>query len=153
MKEREQKSKDQGFVSNFFGGQEALNREKAAQDARQMRMRTTLTVTETGDMSLREQRALEMIHHMLNRYFSIIRRKICDQAAKAIMAGLVNKLKDSLSNTLVTKLYRNHDVLQLLQETEEIRSRRKQLVGMKDALEHCLNILDEAHSMGARITL
>merc|ERR1719460_2389662 len=30
-KEREQKSKDQGFVSNFFGGQDALNRSKAQQ--------------------------------------------------------------------------------------------------------------------------
>eukprot|EP00658_Telonema_sp_P-2_P035305 TRINITY_DN2569_c0_g1_i5.p1 TRINITY_DN2569_c0_g1~~TRINITY_DN2569_c0_g1_i5.p1 ORF type:complete len:872 (+),score=206.41 TRINITY_DN2569_c0_g1_i5:85-2700(+) len=153
MKNREEQSKSQGFASNFFSGQDALNREKRARDAQDMKMRNHLTVTETGDMSVREQRGLELIHHMLERYFSVIRRKICDQTSKAIMSGLVNRMKDELAKTLVRKLYRDNSVLDMLKETEDVRLRRGQLKQMKDALEGCLNILDQAHSMGARISL
>ena len=54
-------------------------------------------------MSDKERIETEVIARLLSSYYDIIRIKIQDSVPKAIMLMLVNKVKDEILETFVTK--------------------------------------------------
>jgi len=105
------------------------------------------------DWTPKERRGVEMIKVLLDVYFGIVRRKVCDQVPKAIMALLVNPMKEQLHGHLVAELYKDEKFEYLLQETVEVVERRKLLKEMHSKLTHALALLDEVHEVGSNIVL
>lgn len=59
------------------------------------------------------------------------------------MYFLVNHVRDSLQNELVAELYREGEMGQLLQEADDIASRRQTCIEMKELLGKALEIVNE----------
>lgn len=66
-----------------------------------------------------------------------------DLVPKTIMHFLVNNFKNSLQNELVTQLYKEQMMADLMRETEDVASRRKQCKDMKELLRRAIDIVNE----------
>jgi len=64
---------------------------------------------------------------LLKSYYNIVRKNVEDFIPKAIMHFLVNHTKRALHNYLITKLYRDDLLEDLLKEPDEITIKRKQI--------------------------
>ncbi len=67
---------------------------------------------------------------LIKSYFYIVRKSIQDSVPKAIMHFLVNFVKDNLQSQLVSSLYKQEQIDQLLSESEHIGQRRKEAAEM-----------------------
>lgn len=102
---------------------------------------TTATDNDPTEMSStlteREQLECELIKRLIISYFGIVREMIQDQVPKAIMYHLVNHCKETIHNRLVTELYKDAIMDELLQEDETLAQERQNC-------EHLLNTYKEA---------
>lgn len=76
---------------------------------------------------------LTLVHFpekLIRSYFMIIRKSIQDAVPKAIMHFLVNHVQDNIQSELVSQLYKKEEIERLLQESEAITSRRKEVTEM-----------------------
>eukprot|EP00977_Amphora_coffeiformis_P024372 scaffold15653_cov143-Amphora_coffeaeformis.AAC.4 len=78
-----------------------------------------------------------------SQYFDIVRKNFTDMVPKTIMYFLVNHVRDSLQNELVSELYREAEVGTLLQEAEDVAARRQTCMEMKDLLGKAMEIVNE----------
>jgi len=137
-----------GFFVQFFGPPEEP---KGGMQG----MVDSWTATRTGskEWTERERRGVDMIKVLLDVYFGIVRRKICDQVPKIIMARLVNPMRDQLHGHLVASLYKEDKFEDLLQETVEVVERRKLLKEMLKKLEHANELLETVTEVGQHVVL
>jgi dynamin 1-like protein len=91
----------------------------------------------------REQVEMEVIKYLIESYFSVVQKTFIDMVPKTIMCFLVNYVRESLQNELVSELYRDAEVGQLMQEAEDIAERRQSCVDMKNLLSKALDIVNE----------
>ena len=66
-----------------------------------------------------------------------------DLVPKTIMHFLVNNFKEALQNELVTQLYKEQVMTDLMRETDDIASRRKAYKEMKELLRRAVEIVNE----------
>lgn len=97
----------------------------------------------------RERVEMEVIKSLIESYFSIVRKNYIDLVPKTVMYFLVNHVRDSLQNELVSELYRDAEVGTLMQEAEDIASRRQTCIEMKDLLQKALEIVNEVRDFNA----
>ncbi|RCV28776.1 hypothetical protein SETIT_5G430200v2 [Setaria italica] len=92
-----------------------------------------------------EQEALEIAitKLLLKSYYNIVRKNVEDFIPKAIMHFLVNHTKRALHNYLITKLYREDLLEDLLKEPDEITIKRKQIRENLKVLQQAYKTLDE----------
>ena len=67
---------------------------------------------------------------LIHSYFDIVKREMIDTGPKAILLTLVNHSKESLQRELLQELYKPDVLEDLLQESELVVSRRKEVVSM-----------------------
>lgn len=67
---------------------------------------------------------------LIKSYFLIIRKNIQDAVPKSIMHFLVNFVQDHIQSELVSQLYKREEIERLLQESEAITTRRKEVTEM-----------------------
>lgn len=146
--DRAQRSKDQGFLKTFFANQQ----KSSGAPAGKMKVEEHLSVSSEG-ITVREQRGLDLLKGMLEVYFSIIRRKVCDQVPKAVMAMLVNRLKDQLYGVLVAKLYSSERIEHLLKETDEVVNQRRHMREVHSMLSKAMEALDEVQGIGTKVVM
>jgi len=91
----------------------------------------------------RERVETEIIKSLIESYFSIVRKNYIDSVPKTIMYFLVNHVKDELQNELVSELYREAEIGNLMREADDIAQRRRTCVEMKELLEKALEIVNE----------
>eukprot|EP00586_Coscinodiscus_wailesii_P012910 CAMPEP_0172496952 /NCGR_PEP_ID=MMETSP1066-20121228/94707_1 /TAXON_ID=671091 /ORGANISM="Coscinodiscus wailesii, Strain CCMP2513" /LENGTH=741 /DNA_ID=CAMNT_0013269509 /DNA_START=71 /DNA_END=2296 /DNA_ORIENTATION=- len=91
----------------------------------------------------REKIETEIIKSLIESYFSIVRKNFNDMVPKTIMYFLVNHARDSMQNELVTELYRDNLVVDLMKEADDIAQRRKTCREMKDLLGKAMEIVNE----------
>jgi dynamin 1-like protein len=91
----------------------------------------------------RDQVEMDVIKSLVDSYFGIIRKNFIDMTPKVIMYMLVNHARETLQNELVTELYRDAEIGQLLQEAEDIAVRRQTCNEMKELLGRALDIVNE----------
>lgn len=98
-----------------------------------------------ADIPITEKEKIEMeiIKTLVGSYFDIVRKNFTDMVPKTIMYFLVNHVRDSLQNELVSELYREAEVGTLLQEADDVASRRQTCMEMKDLLGKALEIVNE----------
>jgi hypothetical protein len=65
------------------------------------------------------------------------------------MYFLVNHVRDSLQNELVSELYREAEMGQLLQEADDIASRRQTCIEMKELLGKAFEIVNEVRDFNS----
>ena len=147
--EREKKSKEQGFFNKFFANKNERGRDFTRG---QLKVDEHLSVG-ADEITVREQRGLDMLKGMIEIYFSIIRRKLCDQVPKAIMAMLVNRTKEQLYGVLVAKLYSAESIDRLLSETDEVVTRRRHLLEIEAMLSKAMAALDEVQGIGTKVVM
>jgi dynamin 1-like protein len=97
----------------------------------------------------REQVEMEVIKYLIESYFMIVQKSFIDMVPKTIMCFLVNYVRDSLQNELVSELYRDAEVGQLMQEAEDIAERRQSCLDMKNLLGKALDIVNEVRDFNA----
>lgn len=97
----------------------------------------------------RERVEMELIKSLVESYFVIIRKNFIDLVPKTIMYMLVNHVRDTMQNELVSELYRDAEMGQLLQEAEDIAVRRQTCTEMKDLLGKALEIVNEVRDFNS----
>ncbi|XVE93602.1 hypothetical protein REPUB_Repub01dG0208600 [Reevesia pubescens] len=80
---------------------------------------------------------------LLKSYYDIVRKNIEDTVPKAIMHFLVNHTKRELHNVFIKKLYRENLFEEMLQEPDEIASKRKRTRETLRVLQQAFRTLDE----------
>ena len=95
----------------------------------------------------RQQFDCELIEKLIRSYFVIVRQSIQDSVPKAVMHCLVNFVKDDLQHRLVSELYRTESYDALMDESEEIFTRRKEIAEMVKALQKASEILSEIRDL------
>lgn len=91
----------------------------------------------------RERVEMEIIKSLMESYFSVVQKNFIDMVPKTIMYFLVNHVRDSLQNELVSELYRDAEVGTLMQEADDIAERRQNCNEMKELLSKALDIVNE----------
>jgi len=76
-------------------------------------------------------------------YFNIVRKNILDTIPKCIMYYLVNNSKNEMQNTIVTKLYKEDLLDDLLSEAPEIVEKRKRTRMKLKRLKNAKDILTQ----------
>lgn len=100
------------------------------------------------ELSAREAHQVRVIRQLLESYFASVKATLGDMGPKIIVQYLVNASKSSLSQVLVTKLYRDSLVDTLLAEDARVVARRAELERKLVALEKAAGVLQLA-SMSA----
>ncbi|GLT98011.1 hypothetical protein SLE2022_155450 [Rubroshorea leprosula] len=146
-------------ISSIFGGSDnrASVKESASskqfseplhsieQSCSMIHLKEPPTVLKPSSESHSEQEAVEILvtKLLLKSYYDIVRKNIEDSVPKAIMHFLVNHTKRELHNVFIKKLYRENLFEEMLQEPEEIATKRKHTREMLRALQQAFRTLDE----------
>ncbi|KAI0311500.1 Dynamin central region-domain-containing protein [Amylostereum chailletii] len=85
-------------------------------------------------LSERETIETEVIKLLIHSYFNIVKREMIDMVPKAISLTLVNYSKENLQRELLQELYKADVLDDMLKESEFVVNRRKEVVGMVQAL-------------------
>jgi dynamin 1-like protein len=97
----------------------------------------------------REKIETEIIKNLISSYFDIVKKNFADLVPKTIMHFLVNSFKEGLQNSLVSELYRDAVIQDLMKENEDVAAKRKGLREMRDLLQHALEIVNEVRDFNS----
>ena len=78
---------------------------------------------------------------LIHSYFNIVKREMIDILPKAISLTLVNHSKENLQRELLQELYKPDVLEDLLQESELVVARRREIVCMVGALNTVRSLL------------
>ncbi|WRX14945.1 Dynamin stalk domain - like 3 [Theobroma cacao] len=95
------------------------------------------------DRSENEAIEIAITKLLLRSYYDIVRKNIDDSVPKAIMHFLVNHTKRELHNVFIKKLYRENLFEEMLQEPDEIATKRKRTRETLRVLQQAFRTLDE----------
>ncbi|KAF0465235.1 Dynamin central region-domain-containing protein [Gigaspora margarita] len=91
-----------------------------------------------------EEMEIQLIRSLITSYFNLVRKTIQDLVPKAIMHLLVNYSRESVQNRLVSELYKEELFVDLLQEDENLASKRQNCKTMLDVYRKAFDIMNEA---------
>jgi len=138
-KQTQQKPKEDSsgsFMGNFFGGSQKDQKPGTLKSV-PASLKPSPTLTE------KEQREVDILKTLLQSYFTIVKKTIADSVPKTIMHFLVGQARNKLQTTLVTRLYKDDLLSQLLQENENLVKARKQCKDAQVLLSKAQVILNE----------
>ncbi|KAG9415850.1 Dynamin-1-like protein [Aphanomyces cochlioides] len=136
-----------GFMSMFNGKRnssaEAPKVSSSARDPVVKLPQVPSTVRQGETPTDRERIETEIIKSLLASYFDIVRKNFLDLVPKTIMCFMVNHAKDQVQNQLVSSLYKEEKLGELLRESGDIASRRANCSEMRTLLSKALDIVNE----------
>ncbi|OMJ90807.1 hypothetical protein SteCoe_6788 [Stentor coeruleus] len=100
-------------------------------------------VPEVEDEKNKEFRDLEIIKMLISSYYKIVKKNIEDAVPKAIMGFLVNKAKFKIQTELVSTIYKEDKIYELLTEPGDIPERRMKCKELLRSLERANTIINE----------
>lgn len=89
----------------------------------------------SGTVSEREFVEIEVIKLLLTSYYNIVKRTITDMVPKCIMLNLVNYSREELQRGLLAELYKEELLEDLLKESADTVTRRRDCKRMIEALQ------------------
>ena len=101
------------------------------------------TMRQAEEPTDRERIETEIIKSLLASYFDIVRKNFLDLVPKTIMSFLVNHAKENVQNELVSTLYKEEMLTELLRETSDIAQRRATCQEMRTLLQRAVEIVNE----------
>ncbi|CAI5745459.1 unnamed protein product [Peronospora destructor] len=141
----EEKHEGNGLMSFFAGG-----RKKSGADAQVSSKlpvvklpQVPVSMRQGDNPTDRERIETEIIKSLLASYFDIVRKNFLDLVPKTIMCFMVGHSKENIQNELVSSLYREDKLNELLAETGDIASRRSNCDEMRTLLQRALAIVNE----------
>ena len=137
-----------GFMGLFgMGGKD----KKAAQQEAVVKLpQVPETMRRSPDSpSDRERIETEIIKSLIESYFDIVRKNFMDMVPKTIMFFLVNHLKENLQNELVSHLYKESLMTEVMRETPDVARRRSEIQEMRTLLQRALEIVNEVRDYNA----
>ncbi|CCA66869.1 probable ember of the dynamin family of GTPases [Serendipita indica DSM 11827] len=120
---------ESGFFGSFFPKQAAQQKKKAASMEP-----PPAVIRPQAALNERETMETEVIKLLIHSYFNIVKREMIDMVPKAITLTLVNHSKENLQRELLQELYKPEVLDNLLQESEHVISRRREVVATLAAL-------------------
>lgn len=93
--------------------------------------------------SEREMIETEIIKNLMESYFSIVKKTVQDSIPKVIMYFLVNHCKANIQSELVSTLYKEELLEELLAEGEDIAEKRKQCIERLAIMDKALEIIHQ----------
>lgn len=96
-----------------------------------------------GDLSEKEEVETRLIISLVHSYFAIVRKNLMDAVPKAIMHFLVNHVNDQLPTKLVTELYKDDKMEELLQEDEGVVRQRERCKAALEAYRQAAALLSQ----------
>lgn len=141
MPSREASSSNDGLISLIFP-----QRKKSATDMSSPVVKLPQvpeTMRQAEEPTSRERIETEIIKSLLVSYFDIVRKNFLDLVPKTIMSFLVNHVKENIQNELVSTLYKEDMLTDLLRETSDIASRRATCQEMRTLLQRAVEIVNE----------
>ncbi|KAL1744179.1 Dynamin central region-domain-containing protein [Schizophyllum fasciatum] len=127
----EAKREEPSFFGSFFAS--ARTKKKPASGASVMEAPPPVIKPQAA-LNERETMETEVIKLLIHSYFNIVKREMIDMVPKAITLKLVSHSKDNLQRELLQELYKPEVLGELLKESEYIVNRRKEVIGMVQAL-------------------
>lgn len=106
-----------------------------------------IRVGTTEPMNEAERQELAIMRMLIESYFDIVRKNLQDSIPKAVITFLVNRTKESLQTTLVTKLYKPENVGSLMREGDAAAQRRKDLIAVTQMLKEALDVINEVRDV------
>ena len=94
-----------------------------------------------------EKKNVWIIKRLIESYFEIVRKNIRDAVPKTIMNFLVNKAKNSIHTELVSIVYKETKIYDLLAEPEDIQEKRKKCRDMLRSLERANLIINDLRNI------
>ncbi|KAI5899264.1 uncharacterized protein SCHCODRAFT_02523523 [Schizophyllum commune H4-8] len=125
------KKEEPSFFGSFFSS--ARTKRKPASGASVMEAPPPVIKPQAA-LNERETMETEVIKLLIHSYFNIVKREMIDMVPKAITLKLVAHSKDNLQRELLQELYKPEVLGELLKESEYIVNRRKEVIGMVQAL-------------------
>ena len=93
---------------------------------------------------------LGFIKKLINIYFNIVRRNLIDYIPKTIITMLVNESVENCDRELVSSLYKEDKVDELLSKNSDLHQRQKEIESDLTALRECQRILDQFERISHR---
>ncbi|CCD70525.1 Dynamin-1-like protein drp-1 [Caenorhabditis elegans] len=146
LQQQQQQSQNQRASNGFLGlfGNAAASSKTSPQEKQSANFLPEVPETQLGrKLTSREQRDVAIIERLIRNYFIIVRKNIQDSVPKAIMALLVNFVRDNLQSELVRQLYKPDEMDDLLAETEDMAQRRRDTLETMKALQQASVIISE----------
>ena len=100
--------------------------------------------------SERERIETEIIKSLISSYFDIVRKNWMDLVPKACMHFMVKHAKENMQTELVSKLYKEDLLSEVMRETPEVAQRRQEIQEMRTLLHRALEIVNEVGGRRAR---
>ncbi|KAF0697684.1 Aste57867_11655 [Aphanomyces stellatus] len=134
-----------GFMSMFNGTKApADGKIGGSKDSAVVKLPQVPSTMRQGEVPTdRERIETEIIKSLLASYFDIVRKNFLDLVPKTIMCFMVNHAKDQVQNQLVSTLYKEEKLGELLRESGDIASRRANCSEMRTLLSKALDIVNE----------
>lgn len=126
-----QKDSSSGPFGSFFGG----SSNKAAQKKPGILEPPPAVLKASGSVSEREYAEIEVIKILLSSYFDIVKQTCADLVPKYIMSNLVKYAREELQQNMLTELYKEEMLKELLKESPETVTRRNEVKKMIAALQ------------------
>uniref|UniRef100_K3XBJ4 Dynamin-type G domain-containing protein n=1 Tax=Globisporangium ultimum (strain ATCC 200006 / CBS 805.95 / DAOM BR144) TaxID=431595 RepID=K3XBJ4_GLOUD len=133
---------DNGVMSYLFPG--GKNKSSSTDKSGIVKLpQVPVSMRQVEEPTDRERIETEIIKSLLASYFDIVRKNFLDLVPKAIMCFMVSNSKENVQNELVSALYREDKLNELLAETSDIAARRSNCYEMRTLLQRALEIVNE----------
>jgi len=153
LAKQEQKKQEQGWLKSMIFGKKNKPNEKEDEckttvndylgnkneSSNRFPKNLQLSTTPTA----REMMEVAAIKQLLEAYFNIIRKNVMDLVPKTIVTFLINKSKTVAQNELVSSLYLEENIEELMAENPAISERRKECRNTIKALQEALKTLNK----------
>ncbi|EFP07177.1 hypothetical protein CRE_13447 [Caenorhabditis remanei] len=146
LQQQQQQNQRTSAGSGFLGlfGNTSTSNKSSPQEKQSANFLPEVPETQLGiKLTSREQRYVAIIGRLIRNYSIIVRKNIQDSVPKAIMALLVNFVRDNLQSELVRQLYKPDEMDDLLAETEDMAQRRRDTLETMKALQQASVIISE----------
>nr|GAT53686.1 predicted protein [Mycena chlorophos] len=128
------KKEEPTFFGSFFSPKNKSAASKKASGAVATMEAPPAVIKPQAALSERETMETEVIKLLIHSYFNIVKREMIDMIPKAISLTLVTHSTKNLQRELLQELYKPEVLDELLQESEAVVHRRKEVIGMVQAL-------------------
>eukprot|EP01129_Flabellula_baltica_P012964 TRINITY_DN5946_c0_g1_i1.p1 TRINITY_DN5946_c0_g1~~TRINITY_DN5946_c0_g1_i1.p1 ORF type:complete len:715 (+),score=175.37 TRINITY_DN5946_c0_g1_i1:355-2499(+) len=143
-KEKEKEKEKSGGFFSWLGGKKKDGKPDTTNESPKMEKVPQRVVPKKRDE--RDENAdfqVDLLGLLLKSYFLIVQKNIKDRVPKTIMHFLVNRSKAEMQNELVTNLYKDEIIDELLEENSQIAQERKRIRERVKILTETQKILSE----------
>ena len=101
----------------------------------------------SGTVSEREYVEIEVIKLLLTNYYNIVKKTVTDMIPKCIMLNLVNYAREEMQRALLAELYKEDLLEDLLKESADTVTRRKECKKMIEALQKPMRSYQQSNNI------